>query len=722
MKSTQFLSQKEKETGIKYLSKHQRFNGSGFNFLGDASISLLAIYFGANNVQLGYLSSTLYVSGVLLLLVPKIFAGANFSKLYFWAWLTRGLLCLLYSLLWFVTGNTAVMIIMITYSLFCGTRIIGASLYQPIIKMLSNSRNRGEIVGKASINFQVTVSLSKVASFIMTSIEKFSGAAGILLLQYVGLIFNTLAAININKVPCRETVTYKKGNNIWKTFVSAMKEKELRPAIFISWANVSLIILFSFIIPFLRREAHFSTSMIFLYSLVISGSTIFAGLYTKSFADRLGSKPLLFVSFLASAACFLIWVFLPAETPKYIILPLALCTGFFIYSNDMLVGRILVRNLPEKDIVSYNAMINFVIALISIAVGTGGGLLADNLSKANIHTANIYSLTFFSAVLIAVLSIFLTLKLAEPESRSKREVIGILFSPTNLQSFRLIGRLEKEKDPVNRRTILMHIGKTDNALTTEELHSIMANPYSGDKGEIIKSLFNFPRKKILPDLLKEAENPSAIYRIEAIFALGAHPSPESEKLLEKLLFDKNPEIRSNAAKSLSRIGGSRQADEIKRQAVDAQGIWNKMNYIVALKNVDTEGEYLEHIFSPDILNENKTFRQVIYSLYADILGFTPGLDEFYKKRNLKKGEGINDFLDEARDVQGFLESRDDFVNWLSNDETETVCKRCIELLKDSEIDTKLIHLKKSIIKMPVKERDYDDALAVLYLTYNLLKQ
>ena len=721
MKATRFLSQEEKETGIKYHLGHQRFNGAGFNFIGDTPITLLAIYFGASNVQLGYLASVLYLTGILLLLVPRLFAGRNLAQLHFWFWLSRGLICLFYSALWFVSDDKAVLIILITYTLFCSTRIVGVALYQPILRMISTAQNRGETVARSSINFQMTLTGARLVSFLITSIQRLSGIAGLLILQYLGIIFNTIAAFYARKVPCRETVKYRRGDNIWKTFIHAMKKKELRTAVTLNWASVGIMILFGFLVPFLRREARLSTSNIFLFTLIIALSNIIAGYYTKIFADRLGGKTLLAGGLAAIGVCALIWVFLPPETPLLIILPLGLITGFFLNSNNMLVSRVILKSLPEGNTVGFSSMLNFVIALISIGIGTGGGYLADNQSLWDFPFANGYSLTFFMAFCGSMIALFLSLRIREPESRSSREVVGILFSPTNLQTFWQIGRLNRETDPLIRRTLLMHIGKTDNSLTTEEIHSIMANPLSSDKGEVIKTLFTFPRKELLSDLMREAENPSSRHRIEAIFALGAYPYLKNQKLLERLLDDQNPEIRSNAAKSLGRTGAEEHLEKIRLQAADAEGIWNQMNYIIALKNIDQNAIYLGDVFAPRFLKENNLHRQTLYSLYARVLNLTPRLEEIYRQRNQKKGTGLEDFLDEARDVPAFLDSHNDFIKWFAGDNSDMVCCRCQEILEGTPVQKKLKYLKISIRELSEENRDYDDALAVLYFTYHLMK-
>lgn len=722
MNTTRFLSEQEKEKGLKAHMAHQRYNGAGFNFIGDTPITLLAIYFGASNVQLGYLSSVLYITGVLLLLVPRLFKGWNLSRLHFWAWILRGASCLLYTALWFVTGKNAVLLILIGYTLFCSTRIVGVALYQPILRMISSRQNRGEVVARSSINFQLSLTFARLISFGVTSLQRLSGTAGLLILQYVGIILNTAAAFKARAIPCRETVSYQKGENLWRIFRKAMADRGMRRVIFLNWINIALIILFGFLVPFLRRGAGIKTNQIFLFTLAMGISNILAGYFTKTFADRLGSKPLLWGSFLALSGCALSWSVIPAASPFPVFAALGFVTGFFLNSGNMLISRIIVRVLPEGDTVGYNSMINFAAALISIMIGAGGGFLADLQSSGFISLPNSYSLTFAAALAAALTAFVTSTGIREPESLSGKEAMEILFSPSKLQTFWQIGKLNKTKDPFTRQTILHNLGKTENPLTTEEIHSIMANPLSVDKGELIKSLFTYPRPELLKDLLREAENPGSYHRLKAIFALGAYPGKKTEKLLSLLLNDPDPVVRSNSAKSLSRIGAGEYRSVITSQAAEARGVWNNMNYLIAVHNYDKEGHYLRDLFSPRTLSQNSLHRQTLYSLYAKVQDFSPPLDRIYQHRNLHKGEGLRDFLDDARDIPGFLEGHKDFIYWFSRGEFDPIWNRCVTLLEGGAIAPYFQGLAQSIRAAAGPERDYDDTLAGLYMTYQVLKE
>ena len=69
---TKYLSKEEREEGLQHYLNWATFNGFGFSFLGDTIVYLLAIHFGASNTQLGYISSIIHVSGIILLFLPRL--------------------------------------------------------------------------------------------------------------------------------------------------------------------------------------------------------------------------------------------------------------------------------------------------------------------------------------------------------------------------------------------------------------------------------------------------------------------------------------------------------------------------------------------------------------------------------------------------------------------------------------------------------------------------
>ena len=170
---TKFLSEEEKQNGRNRVYKFQALNGMGFNFMGETPVYLLAIHFGASNIQLGYISSVIFLTGFILVALPRMLAGKNLIKVQSTAWLIRGFFVLLYLALFFLEGRPAVLLILIVYTLFCAARTVGVVIWNPLMKMVTNSQNRGEVIAQGNIANQSASVISKLISFIITSFQFF---------------------------------------------------------------------------------------------------------------------------------------------------------------------------------------------------------------------------------------------------------------------------------------------------------------------------------------------------------------------------------------------------------------------------------------------------------------------------------------------------------------------------------------------------------------------
>ncbi len=720
--SSPFLSASEKNRGLKHHYRHQLLNGIGFNFLGDTPVYLLALYFGASNTELGFISSVLYVAGILLSITPRLLAGKDIVKIQYLAWLIRGFLCLSYAALFFLQGRAAVWLILITYTLFCSSRIVGASMYQPLIRMISTTRNRGNVLAGSSLRFQISATLSKVISFAVTSLKQLGGVSGILFMTLGGVIINTLAALEIKKIPCREKVRYKKGRNVFVIFLESVKVKNLRQRILLSIINAGLIVIFGFAVPFLRNDAGFSNSEVFLVTVTAGVATIASAYFSKGFADRLGSRPLIIWVIVLLTAASLLWALLPYTPYKAVYYFALFLSTFFLRANDLLVNRLIVGSMPENDSVGFSSMLNFFIAFFALIIGLTGGKLADfSKSSDSFAAVNGYSFTFIFAAVLCLFSLFISLRIKESGSISPAEAAAIIFSPSNLSTYQSISKLDSTENAIQRKTLLMNIGLNNSKMATDEIRNILSSPLSSDKGELITSLYTNHRPILLPELLHEAEEPYSYHRLKAIFALGAYPSVETQELLLRLLDDPDPAVVSNAAKSLGRIGCTTAYDKVKKLAASPTTIWNTLNFIIAMYHLDTEGEYLNDIFSEDKTVNGDAFNQTVYSLYANLYQMEPPLSVIFQERNMMKGQGLRDFLDEAREEEKFLHNHRNFLEWFRDDELENIWNLCKDILQPKTVPDYYSGIKKSIIKFPSDKGAYDDALAAVYFTYQLLK-
>lgn len=734
---TKFLSEEERQHGQKKVYNFQALNGLGFNFMGETPVYLMAIHFGATNIELGYISSVIFLTGFILAGLPRLLAGKNMVTVQSTAWLIRGFIVLFYLFLLFLDGRSAVMLILIVYTLFCAARMVGVAVWNPLVKMVTTSENRGVVLAQGNIINQTSSVISKLTSFILTSFTFFSGIIGILFLQIFGVFFNTAAALQLKKIPCREKVEYKKGRNIFVILKESFKRKDRRYPLILKWVTVSVVVLNGLTIAFIRKEVGFNSNLVFLYSMVMSLSIILSGLFSRTFADRMGSRPLLIGMNIFLAVSFVIWILLPVSSsenlPVYIFFLLGFFTNFFLWSGNVLISRVLVNSMPESEAFSYNSMTNFVTAFFSLIIGIAAGILIDSGQGSGLILFNSYSFLFSFAMILSLILVFLSFLLVDKGSLSARETAAILFSFEGMRAYMDIGKLNATEDPVKKKTVLLSISKNEATVATEELHSILASPLSTGKGEVLKSLFSNPRPILLPDILKEASDPGSYHQLKAIFALGAYPGKETEQLLLELLERKEISILSNSAKSLSRIGHTSSLSKIRRQTEEAENAWDKINYLIALRNMDSTGLVFLNIFKDASSINSGMFNQTYYSLVSDLLQFKPKLSDIYTSKNMKSGDGIKNFLDQTRDLYFFYKNHKDLKGWFKTGNWKEIWQFCYKSLNSKDnltiLSDPVKNLRAAVLsefqtisfeEMETNLYYYDSALAAVFFTYQIL--
>ncbi len=719
---TKYLSQDEREQGSKYFFRWAALNGLGFSVLGDTIIYLMAIHFGASNLQLGYISSLLHVSGLVLLIVPRLLAGKNLTSILFYSWIFRGLVCILYGSLFWFNGQTAVLIILILYTLFCTIRTFGMAVASPLQRMLSTSSTIGEMVVTLSNRFQTTRFLSQFLSFALLSFQSLTGIGGYLFLMLLGIITNTAAAFSLKKIPCRETVEYRRGHNIFRIFHQSIRHRERALTLFVRWQTLSLMIALSFVIPFLRKLALFPSSLVFLFTLTGTLAIILAGHALRPFTDRIGSRPVLIMASFLLSLLSLVWCVIPPSSPKWHFFLLGFLTIFLQGSLHILSSRLELRSIPERDKIGYVSMLNFFSAIVSLGVGLFGGFLADLGEGFLFPGLNPFGLTFFMAVILSMQIGILSFFLKDAGSLSVRDTAQILFSTRNLKAFLDVHQLHVTDDINTRRSILLSIGKTDAGVAVDEMRKILQNPLSIEKGEILKSLFAYPNPELLSDIIREASDEYSYQRESAIFALGAYPAKEVETLLASLLQHPSPAIRSTAAKSLARVGNSSTLGTIDQLAAQpGQGLLDRMNYLIALSIMDSEGKYLEQLFEIVSRYRGSSHEQTIFALAAKILTMQPPLNDLYQEENLEQSAGLQILLEEAKPLSAFCENSHKILRQYQQREYRHIWEWCREQLANHDCDGAFAHLKQAVTDFDLSKVNANNSLAVLYFSYQILR-
>ena len=277
MPSTLYLSETEKQQGLKHMLRNEMFNGISYNLLGGTFVYLIAVYFNAGTFVLGYISSVLYIAGAVLPLVPRLFQNKNIIKVQYNAWLLRGIVSLFYVGLIFLNDEWAIAFLLIIYTLFSVFRIVGIALNDFTLKSLSTTKNIGRIVGNVNVAYQSLAIVTCVLAAVYLDIVRLPGIIAIVILQVIGAVFNTFSAKEVSKIPCRRTISYEKGRGLLAVFKESMKNENRRRRLILRWISSSLVVGFAMVVPFLKIYVGFNNSDILFYTAASGLASLIAG-------------------------------------------------------------------------------------------------------------------------------------------------------------------------------------------------------------------------------------------------------------------------------------------------------------------------------------------------------------------------------------------------------------------------------------------------------------
>ncbi len=720
-KRTIYLSRSERRTGGRLFLRFAGFNGLGISFLGDAPITLLALYFGAGNMELGLIAAMIHISGIALLIVPKLFKGRNVVTVGFWAWMIRGLVGLPYALLLFVQGKAAVALIMTLYALFCLSRTAGVAMVTTIQKRLMVTRTQSDLIFRSASSYQGNQILSRFLSFILLSLKQITELTGLIILPILGVMFNTAAAFTLKKIPNRTRVDYKPGENLFIILHSFLKVPHTRRILFLRWISLAQLILFGMAVPFLRRSVGIDSARIFLVTIAISLGAFFSSLSLRPLAAKSGSRPILFFTAIPGILFFLIWTFIPESYNLEIYAITGFITMFVLNASNLAVNRLLISITPDKGAVGFNAMETFVTSILAIIIGFSAGYLADlsqNLSA--ILPVNDYGLVFLPAALGSLAQVLIILKINEPGSMGLAESARILTNINNLRTWQTVSHLETTADPVKRKILIHSMGHSRAPVASSEIEKILAEPLSREKGELIEALFHTRRPELAEFLYSEAVDPTAFHRDKAIFALGAYPGKETEDILISLLDDKDGTIRSGAAKSLGRIGGRGHLKTVRELWMQSQNLHQRLDYMIAMMHMDPQRLYLDEVFSREIIQFGVKPERTIFTLISRQFGMSPPLGIIYREESAHEGEGLELLLEESMDTSFLLEQRQNLKDLWKKKEYRRIWEMCLETLENTDPPLELLPITRALKQFPVELADSANALSVLYFTYQIL--
>ncbi len=674
---TEVLSAGEREVGFRNFLKHISWNGLGVFLLNQTIISLMAIHFGATNLELGYINSAFHVAGLASLFVPRIFEGVRTNKLFGYGWMVRGFVAVFYGFVLFTGGVVSRVIILVVFTVFCLSRAVGVSVVHAVQRDFMRNRDTSGSVVRLNIRLGWSQLASQLLSVGLLSFAVLEGVFGLVLITYIGAAMNTVAAWYLLKIPARSVVEYTPDRNVLQTFLWSMRRREHAIPLLVHWLGVGLIVLFGFQVVFLRRVLDVPNNLAMLFVMFEAIAAIIANSALKPFADSIGDKPLLAFTTLGLAAVALVWVFIPGTLPLPVYFGLGFAAFFFMRTLLTLKGSVMIKSIPERNRVPYTSAANVVLGLVALAIGLIGGALGDLAEALPGVVVHEYSFTFLFTAVVAATVMVLSLRLPDERAMSLRETADIMLSMRNLRAFLDGYQLDFAADPARRETLLLSLERSATPVATFRLRQRLKGPSESDKERVLRTLYRSPRAELLADIIDEARDCGSYTRREAIFCLGAYDDPESERVLRDIVSDgQQPATGTRgcrdtgieevaiAMKSLARIGCTDVLPHIQRLlASDDLSARAELDLSVAEAIIHPTGPQLEELFQRAFARDSERFAVTKLSIALNQLELDPRIETYLRPEAATPGRGFEDLAEDAAEFEIVQAQKGQLVRW-----------------------------------------------------------
>lgn len=731
---TRFLNEEEKQDGRRRMFRAEIFNGFSAIFLGDTLVFLLAAHFNAGNLIMGIISAALYASGIAVPFIIPLFDGHHQEHSHGFCWMMRGVFCLGYIGLFFLQGAPAVALLLGTYLMYCLFRSLGIVFNDLSAKNVSSINNRGAVLSRFSTAFQCSSLAAKVISALVTGIRALSALTGIIGLQMAGILANSISSVDYARIPCRRTVEQKRVplGALWK---KVFADPRLWLPIVLRSVFICALIIVQMAVPFMSRVLGLGDTMVLVYSVAAAVGLVSSSMVMRRLSDRIGAKPLVLLNTVMITIVLAAWIVLPPTAPVALFFALGFLANFFINCINLMTSKMVTAIIPEDDPVGFSTFVTFFIAFCAVGVGIGAGYAVDLgvsvLGSSSLPLlGNTYSFCFLLALILCIGGYVLTLFVTERHSLSAARAAQAIFSMHGLQAFSMIDRIEKTKDPLRRRILLLSLGNNLTGVATDDIRRKLYSPFSPDKVEIIHALGDHPRPALVKDLALIAQDDDSYTQLDAIGALGGYiDDPTARQALEQLLNSRWGASRSMASKSLSRFSDSyRYLDQVNALSLKASHIDEEIDFLIAKRNMDREGLFYRDFFLPVRNGRSWAYRQTRYALIASFLKFgSPRLTQLYELMNIGTcSDFLDDFLPEARDLEDIDGSYDEIYSAFARSDSAYIRSFCLEMVRRSSVsyDSRLENLKQGLLAaadIDIGSFDVQDMLALLYFGYSLRK-
>jgi len=635
------------------------FNIISFTLLSGNTIILFSLRLGAGSFMVGLLSFFTYISYLCMPIGRSLVQKYGTVGLMGRFWFIRHLMMLPILFTPLLAGKglyTAVYAVIIFSVLgFSISRGIAVTGYNPVIGGVVTEKQRGAFLSHLQkIQHAVTLVVSIVMALVL-------GRQALLykypLFILTGIICGSFASFIFMKIPEPDHIRENISENLWKSFVQALKRRPFRKFIIIHFLiSLASFMIFPFLIVYVKRIYNQPDNFILIYTVFGSLGAILMALISGFMIDRLGAKPLYFI-FTGITALAIIPTILSPETINPNVVWIFASAVFFFHN----MGNHGVLNSgqtyffaairPEERL---NLGVFFFLTR-GLASGIGalsGGIILEWLQHFQyIREADVFRIYFGSVALLFVFIMVLIYRMENLGAYPIRNVMAIIFSPREIRTISLLNRLDRSRTVSEERSAIRALAASKSELSTYDILQKLRSPLFTIRKEALATLSVLPvDKTVINALISEIKNHSFTTAYLAADIIGKRKIKEGKSILRKQLLSKDYFLSSKCMVSLAHLNDRKSLPIIEDIIIKTSNPRLIVHGAAALA-IFRDPESVKPLLSKLRAKNTPYMRDEIILSIAGILGFDKWFYPIYVSFLEKSNTGIShliDFLSECR--------------------------------------------------------------------------
>jgi MFS family permease len=553
------------------------FNVISFTFLAGNIIILYALRLGAPSVLVGLIGAAYQVTFVFSLIGRRLIERLGAVRLFGYFWLIRYLLMVpvIFTVLPFFRERSWLALLVVTVGAFAFNiaKGIGITATKPIVGEIPPQRERGRFLSNHHLIIQLGAIATGVTMALLLGQESPIWRYAILL--SVGITAGVFAAYFILKLPEPQEATEGFTANFRDGLRRAFEPGPFRRINAINALSVFVVSMVqAFLVVYFKRVYQYPDQTVVFFTVAGAVGGAAMALISRSFLDRLGSKPLLF-AFLAVLLAILIPV---ALSPRL--------SGIWLWLFPALVyfcfvmGHSGLMNVADNYFFSISAPEDRLDLGIVFGLGSGiagsagaflGGVLLSGFESAFPGQIELqFGLYFGIAALILLVALLRIIRLPDQGAYPIPDAIGMLFSPRDIRATRLLNRLRRSKTAGEEQAAVEALRSSTSRLSVSEIAAKISSPSLFVRMEAISSLRDSPLTPQVEDLLMSHVRSHQFTTAHlAAEALGLARVNRALPVLRDAIFSSDYMTVAKALVALARIGDRESIPEIEQIFVAA---------------------------------------------------------------------------------------------------------------------------------------------------------